>query len=90
MLEFLTLYNWMQEADLNKQPAVSRDIVALKKEIARLNASLKRITEDGDILKRPQGVQLVVATHASSLSAGVQKFMVFRGADLTVKQLYLN
>lgn len=47
-----SLYKWMQEADLNKQPAVSRDIVALKQEVARLNAALKRTTEERDILKK--------------------------------------
>ena len=48
----------MQEADLNKQPAVSRQIVALNQEVTRLNAALKRITEESDILKIPLGVQL--------------------------------
>ena len=62
----------------------------MKQEVTGLNAALKRITEERDILKRPRRVQLMVATHASSLSAGVQKFEVFRGADLTVKQLYLD
>lgn len=42
----------MQEADLNKQPAVSRDIVELKQEVVRLNAALKRTTEEHDILKK--------------------------------------
>ena len=35
-------------------------------------------------------VQLVVATHASSLSAGVESSRFSVGADLTAKQLYLN
>ena len=47
-----SLYKWMQEADLNKQPAVSRDVFALKQEVARLNAALKRATEERDILKK--------------------------------------
>ena len=80
----------MQEANLNKQPAVSRHVVAVKQEVTGLNDALKRITVERDILKRPRRVQLVVATHAASLSTGLQKFEVFRGADLTVKQLYLN
>ena len=42
----------MQEADLNKQPAVSRDVFALKQEVSRLNAALKRTTEERDILKK--------------------------------------
>lgn len=42
----------MQEADLAKQPAVSRDVFALKQEVARLNAALKRATEERDILKK--------------------------------------
>ena len=41
----------MQEADLNKQPAVSRDVFALKQEVSRLNAALKHTTEERDILK---------------------------------------
>jgi transposase len=36
-----SLYKWMQEADVHKQPAVSCDIVALKQEVARLNAAFK-------------------------------------------------
>ena len=46
------LYKWIQEADLQKQPAVSRDVVALKQEVARLNAALKRATEERDIPKK--------------------------------------
>ena len=47
-----SLYKWTQEADLQKQPAVSKDVVALKQEVARLNAALKRATEERDILKK--------------------------------------
>ena len=47
-----SLYKWMQEADLKKQPAVSRDVFVLKQEVARLNAALKRATEERDILKK--------------------------------------
>ena len=35
-----SLYKWTQEADLRKQPAVSRDVFALKQEVARLSAAL--------------------------------------------------
>ena len=37
-----SLFKWMQEADLAKQLAVSRDVFALKQEVASLNAALKR------------------------------------------------
>ena len=47
-----SLYKWTQEADLAKQPAVSREVFALKQEVARLNAALKRTTEERDILKK--------------------------------------
>ena len=47
-----SLYKWTQEADLRKQPAVSRDVFTLKQEVARLSAALKRATEERDILKK--------------------------------------
>ena len=47
-----SLYKWMREADLQKQPTGSRDVFALKQEVARLNAALKRTTEERDILKK--------------------------------------
>jgi transposase len=47
-----SLYKWMQEADSRKQPALSVDVFALKQEVARLNAALKRATEERDILKK--------------------------------------
>ena len=47
-----SLYKWIGEADSQKQPAVSRDVFALKQEVARLNAALKRATEERDILKK--------------------------------------
>ena len=47
-----SLYKWTQEADLQKQPTVSRDVVILKQEVAGLNAALKRATEERDILKK--------------------------------------
>lgn len=38
-----SLYKWMREADLQKRAVASLDMVALKQEVARLNAALKRI-----------------------------------------------
>jgi hypothetical protein len=37
---------------LQKQPAISADVAALKQEVARLNKALKRATEERDILKK--------------------------------------
>ena len=45
-------YKWTQEDDLQKQPAVSRDVFTLKQEVAMLNATLKRAIEERDILKK--------------------------------------
>jgi len=47
-----SLYKWRQAIDLQKHPAVSADIVALKQEVARLNKALKRANEERDILKK--------------------------------------
>jgi transposase len=47
-----SLYKWLKEADLQKQPTANRDVVALKQEVVRLNAALKRATEERDILKK--------------------------------------
>ena len=47
-----SLYKWIKEADLQKQPVVNKDVFALKQEVARLNAALKRATEERDILKK--------------------------------------
>jgi transposase len=47
-----SLYKWRQEIKLQKRPAVSADVFALKREVARLNAALKRATEERDILKK--------------------------------------
>ncbi len=47
-----SLYKWIKEADLQKQPVVNKDVAALKQEVARLNAALKRATEERDILKK--------------------------------------
>jgi len=48
-----SLYKWRPELALQKRPAVSADVVTLKQEVANLNAALKRVTEERDILKRP-------------------------------------
>ncbi len=47
-----SLYKWIKEADLQKQPALNKDVAVLKQEVARLNAALKRATEERDILKK--------------------------------------
>lgn len=36
-----SLYKWRHEVELRKRPAVSADVVALKQEVARLNAEMK-------------------------------------------------
>jgi transposase len=47
-----SLYQWLRAAKLQKEPDVSKDIAALKLEVARLNAALKRASEERDILKK--------------------------------------
>jgi len=47
-----SLYKWLREADLQNQPQFSKDVAALKQEVSRLNAALKRATEERDILKK--------------------------------------
>ena len=47
-----SLYKWLREADLQKQPQFTKDVAALKQEVGRLNAALKRATEERDILKK--------------------------------------
>lgn len=47
-----SIYKWLRDAELQKQPAVSQDLAALKQENARLQAALKRATEERDILKK--------------------------------------
>lgn len=47
-----SLYKWLRDADLQKQPQFSKDVAALKQEVNRLNAALKRATEERDILKK--------------------------------------
>ncbi len=47
-----SLYKWRHEIELQKRPVMSADVAALKQEVARLNAALKRATEERDILKK--------------------------------------
>lgn len=47
-----SLYKWRHEIELQKGPEMSADVAALKQEVARLNAALKRATEERDILKK--------------------------------------
>ena len=47
-----SLYKWRHEIELQKRPGVNADVVALKQEVARLNAALKTTTEERDILKK--------------------------------------
>jgi len=47
-----SLYKWLKDHELKNQPAVSADVAALKSEVARLTAALKRTTEERDILKK--------------------------------------
>lgn len=47
-----SLYQWLRASKLQHQPDVSKDIAALKLEVARLNAALKRASEERDILKK--------------------------------------
>ena len=47
-----SLYQWLRAAKLQQDPDASKDIAALKLEVARLNAALKRASEERDILKK--------------------------------------
>ena len=47
-----SLYKWLREAGLQKQPQFSKEVAALKQEVNRLNAALKRATEERDSLKQ--------------------------------------
>ena len=47
-----SLYKWRHEIELQKRPAISADIVALKQEVSRLNKALKRANEERDLLKK--------------------------------------
>lgn len=51
-LSIKSLYKWRNEIELQKRPRVSAYVVALKQEVSRLNAALKRATEEWDILKK--------------------------------------
>ena len=47
-----SLYKWRREMAGHNQPQLSSDVIALKQEVTRLNAALKRATEERDILKK--------------------------------------
>ena len=47
-----SLYKWRREMSGHSQPQLSSDVMALKQEVTRLNAALKRATEERDILKK--------------------------------------
>ena len=47
-----SLYKWRREMAGQSQPQLSADVMALKQEVTRLNAALKRATEERDILKK--------------------------------------
>ncbi|KKN63485.1 hypothetical protein LCGC14_0501460 [marine sediment metagenome] len=46
-----SLYKWRRESEQKNNPADS-DVATLKLEVAKLNAALKRTTEERDILKK--------------------------------------
>ena len=46
-----SLYAWLKQSRDDALP-ISKDIVALKQELNRIKAELKRITEERDILKK--------------------------------------
>ena len=47
-----SLYKWRHEMSGHNQPQLSSDVMALKQEVSRLNAALRRATEERDILKK--------------------------------------
>lgn len=47
-----SLYQWLRASKLQQQPEVLKDVAALKLEVTRLNAALKRASEERDILKK--------------------------------------
>lgn len=47
-----SLFKWLREADLQKQPQFSKNVAELKQEVNRLNAALKRAIEEGEVLKK--------------------------------------
>ena len=77
-----TLSTWVNKARSSlfaSSQGIKVASLDLEAENKRLKQALARADIEGDILKKPWCVQLMVATHASSSSAGVQKFKVFRG-----------
>lgn len=58
-----SLYKWLKDHELKNQPAVSADVAALKTEVARLTAALKRTTEERDILKNVACQELSADRH---------------------------
>lgn len=47
-----SLYKWRRELAGLDQPKMNADINALRQEVTRLNAALRRATEERDILKK--------------------------------------
>ena len=47
-----SLYKWRRELVALHEPKLSSDVIALKQEVTRLNAALRRATEERDILKK--------------------------------------
>ncbi len=47
-----SLYAWLKQNRERSSPAVNEDVHALKGEMSRLKAELKRTTEERDILKK--------------------------------------
>lgn len=47
-----SLYKWRREMAGYNQPQLSSDVMALRQEVTRHNAALKRATEERDILKK--------------------------------------
>ena len=46
-----SLYSWLKQSQQSDQPN-SKDLAALKQELQRMKAELKRTTEERDILKK--------------------------------------
>lgn len=47
-----SLYVWLKQSQPRSQSPVKDDVLALKNEISRMKAELKRTTEERDILKK--------------------------------------
>jgi transposase len=47
-----SLYVWLKKSQQRSNPAAKDDVLALKNEISRMKAELKRTTEERDILKK--------------------------------------